>query len=487
MKQFYLLLCLLSVSLFGYTQNPAIPDSISRRIQKVENSLSPLVVTSGEPLWNIYSQMKKYHIPGLSIAVIHNYQLEWAKGYGTTLNNTNPAVNTETAFQAASISKFVNAIAFTILADQGNVNLQTSISNYLTTEKFGPNPGIDIYNISLDQLLSHTAGLSVHGFAGYKNAENLPDIITILKGKYPSNSQKIKQLIPPGSKFMYSGGGITLSQHLLTNITKTSYERYLHTLVLSPLQMNNSFYSVEINKYPANIAFAQDDNGRLLKNKYNYYPESAAAGLWTTPTDLCKLIIAIQKSLQQKPNSVLSYQAVQHMTTPVLPYDIAALGIFTEDQNGERYLQHSGVNKGFRAKVYFSALNGNGVVIMSNGTNTKILDEIVRSVALTYNWPGFTILQSEIPATATQIDLQKLTGTYSLNNRKLTITLKNGKLIAKEKRKWSTILIPVNALTFVAETIKPQTTFTFVTNNQGNITKLVVNQGTPYEWERIKR
>tara|TARA_R110002074_G_scaffold79064_11_gene178547 strand:- start:8243 stop:9700 length:1458 start_codon:yes stop_codon:yes gene_type:complete len=459
--------------------------NLEERIKSVENSLRPLVLNQGVELWNLEGQMQKYNISGLSIAIIHNYEIEWAKGYGSTGNEEKSKVTEQTVFQAASMSKFVNAVAIMKLMENKKVNLDEDINNYLTSWKFPYDKNFDTTNpITIRQLLSHTAGLSTHGFGGYKNLNKLPSIIQTLEGKKPANSEKVEKIHPNNKKFKYSGGGTTISQLILMDNSVSSYESFLNKNLFERLKMNNSFYSMEFDKYPKDLAYGHSRKGKTIKNNYNIYPESAAAGLWTTPTDLAKLIIDIQLSLKFKTGKILSQQSTSELIRPSLKNSNSALGVFTEEENGALYLQHSGSNEGFRAKFYFSAENGNGVVIMVNGTNTKIIEEIIRSVASVYNWVGFENFEAKNEINLSYSDLNKYTGTYVLAKREVQVMLKKGKLILTEKGKWSSKLTPLNTSKFVVDIVKPIAIIEFITDNDGSISKCLLKQGESTEWTK---
>ncbi len=479
-----ILICNIGVVSYSQTSNVEELDSIQNRIERVENSLGPLVVKNDEPLWNLEKQMQKYNISGLSMAVINNYKVEWSKGYGSTGNEEMPIVDKQTVFQAASMSKFVNAIAILKLTELNGLSLDEDINKYLASWKFPYNKENYTDPITLRQLLSHTAGLSAHGFGGYKNAKNLPSITETLEGKKPANSEKVEQIETNNKEFRYSGGGTTISQLILMESSKTSYEGFLSKNILEPLKMIHSFYSTEFNKYPRDLAFGHKGNGKTLKNKYYIYPELAAAGLWTTPTDLSKIIIDIQLSLKDGTGKILSQQSAKELIEPTLKNNNTALGVFSENQNGELYLQHSGSNRGFRGKFYFSADNGNGLVIMVNGTNTKIIEEITRSIISVYKWEGFEQLTVSEDLKINNTDLTKFIGTYTLENREVNVTLKKGQLTLTENGKWSSKLTALNNNTFLVDIVKPQATIEFKTDNDGSISKCILKQGEVTEWTK---
>ncbi len=469
-------------------QVPKTDDTtLESKINEVEHSLKSQVHIQGEALWNLEERMLKYQVQGLSIAVINNYEIEWAKGYGTTNNAEKGRVTPQTVFQAASMSKFVNAMALMKLKELQNVDLDADINTLLSSWKFPYNTSISEQTISLRQLMSHTAGISTHGFGGYKDAKKLPSIIEILAGTNPANSEKVKPLGSPNKNFKYSGGGTTISQLILSDVTNMSYEKFVNENLFTPLQMNNSFYSIELKKYPQDIAFGHLRNGKTLKNRYQIYPESAAAGLWTTPSDLGKLLIDLQLSLANKNGKVLSTASSKELITPPLTTEISALGLFVENRNGHTYLQHSGSNRGFRGKFYVGAANGKGVIVMVNGTNTKIIEEIIRSVALVYEWSGFSNIEIASDQALQNSDLKKYTGTYVFKNREVIVSIKKGKLIAEEKRKWSTSLTPIGGSLFVADAIQPETKIEFVSDKEGTVNKLIAHQGVSIKWKKVDK
>ena len=483
-KLLFSLILISNIGIASYSQTSNVQklDTIRQRINNVENSLSPLVINKGESLWNLEKQMQKYNVSGLSIAVIDNYEIDWAKGYGSTGSNEIANVTEKTAFQAASISKFVNAVAMMKLMELKKIDLDEDINDFLTSWKFPNNKNVDTNPITIRQLLSHTGGLSTHGFSGYKNLNNLPTIIQTLEGSKPANSDKVEQIQPQSIEFKYSGGGVTISQLILMDNSNLSYESFLNKNIFEPLQMNHSFYSIELDKYPKDLAFGHKGNGKTLKNNYNFYPESAAAGLWTTPANLSKLIIDVQLSLKDGTGKLLSQQSTKELIEPTLKNTNSALGVFSENQNGQLYLQHSGANHGFRGKFYFSAENGNGVVIMVNGTNTEIIEEIIRSVASVYNWVGFEKLVASSELNLNDTDLNKYIGAYTLENREVNVSLKKGKLFLTEKGKWSSELTALTNSTFVVDSVKPQATIEFVTDTDGSVSKCILKQGELTEW-----
>ena len=371
-------------------QNPAYSSTIESKINQVENNLGTWVQIEGDTArLTLKDRMKQYNIRGLSIAVIRNYKIEWARGYGTMDTATNEPVSTQTLFQAGSISKSLNAVGLLKLVQDKKIDLYADINNYLEKWKFPYDTVSQNKKISLANLLSHTAGLSIHGFPGYERGDTIPSLTDILDGKAPANTKAVRSEFAPGLRYQYSGGGTTISQLMAMDITGQAYADYMWNQVLKPLGMTMSSY----NQPPAKdkekfLATGYHEDGIEVKGKYHVYPEQGAAGLWTNPTDIATYIIETQLSLQGKSNKVLSQEMTKLRLTPYIDSS-AALGVFIETKGGEKYFGHGGADEGFLSTYKGSFENGNGVVVMVNSNNGNMLNEVVNSVALVYGWKDF--------------------------------------------------------------------------------------------------
>ena len=391
------------------------------KIELVENGLVGWAQNSSHTLkWSIEERMASYNVPGVSIAVIDNYEIEWAKGYGWADVAEKRPVTDRTLFQAASISKSLNAVGVLKLVQEGRLDLNTDINNYLTSWKFPYDSLSEGKKITLSNLLSHTAGLTIHGFPGYAQGEPLPAITEILDGTPPANTKAVHSQFAPDTKPQYSGGGTTLSQLVVEDVTRQPYEKYMQQEVLNPLKMYASSYN-QPPVAPAHLlTTAYNADGSEVEGKYHIYPEQAAAGLWTSPTELAKYIIELQLSYIGKSEKVLSQNTVRTMMTPPLdePYNAAgyltALGVFREKAGSETYFQHSGSNAGFLCHYYGDLSGGKGVVIMTNSANSGIIREILNSVATVYNWEGF--YNPEVKDVVIPENPDLYTGEYVLNS-----------------------------------------------------------------------
>lgn len=376
MKKLNLIL-LLSLSLNVFAQN------VKDKIKSFEDNLLSWDKTKTKK-WTLKERMAFYNMNAVSIAVIKDYKVEWSKAYGYADVAENRKATPQTLFQAASISKSINSLGQLKLVEQGKLGLDDDINNYLKIWKFPYDSVSKGTKISLANLLSHKTGLSVHGFGGYQKGTELPTIIQILNGQKPANSPAVRSVFEPNLKFQYSGGGTTISQLILENTTGEKYEDYMLKNVLTPLGMNESSYNQPPSQDKEKLLATAYNNGQEVKGKYHIYPEKAAAGLWTNPNDLAKYIIETQLSLLGKSNKILS----KEMSVKRIENNY---GVFLNDFKGTKYFAHSGGNEGFVCYYIGSVEDGNGLVVMTNGNNFKLIDEILLSIASLNQWKNYPI------------------------------------------------------------------------------------------------
>ena len=432
---FTALVFLASILMQGCGQAEKYSTDVQSRIKQVEESLPLMIRVEGEGdgKRTIEERMTHYKVPGLSIAVIKDYKIDWAKGYGEADVSEHRKVTEETVFQAASISKSLNAVGVLKLVQDGKIDLSLDINTYLTTWKFPYDDLSKGKKITIANLLSHTGGLSVHGFRGYGPYEPLPTVVDILDGKSPANSDAVRSMFEPGLRFQYAGGGTTITQLIITDITHAPYDEFMSTNVLIPLGMDHSFYTQPPPQTKrAVLATAYRGDGSEVKGKYHIYPEQAAAGLWTNPTDLSKYIIETQLSLEGKSAKVLNQSLTNTRLTPYL--DQVGLGVFMSKKGNNEYFGHDGANEGFRCAYMGSMKGGNGVVVMVNSDNGMIIQEVVNSVLSVYGWDEFKPITKKIVA-LTPEQWKSLDGLYELEGNKdlhLQFTSANEKLILKQ-------------------------------------------------------
>jgi CubicO group peptidase (beta-lactamase class C family) len=426
------LILLSTLSLNAQTKKYS-PD-VEEKIRLVENSLAGWVHTGNNDTWNLADRMKKYNINGVSIAVIHNYQIEWVRGYGYADVSEKRPVTELTLFQAASISKSLNSIGVLKLVQEKKLDLNTDINKYLVSWKFPYDEKSNNKEITLTSLLSHTAGLTIHGFPGYAKGDSIPTLPQILNGQKPANTEAVKSFNEPGKIFSYSGGGVTISQMIVMDVTHQPYAVYMQQNVLDPLGMTASSYSQPPSEAKAKLlATGYHSDGKEVPGKFHIYPEQAAAGLWTNPVDLCKYIIETQLSYKGESAKVLTQEMTTLRLTPVI--DDAALGTFVNSRvtGSFKYFNHNGGNDGFQCTAIGCRDSGEGVVIMTNSDNGSLLyEEIANSVATVYNWKDYYLPEVVKVVNVEGSVLDKYVGKYITDGTIITFIKSDNALLVNE-------------------------------------------------------
>ena len=220
--------------------NPGIPGSTQHHIRHIESHLLPAVTVDGEAVktTTLASRMRELGVPGVSIAFIRRGQLAWTEAVGVSRLG-GPAVDSNTVFQAASISKPVTAMAVMTLAQSGRLDLDRDINDYLSSWKLADGSATATQRVTIRRLLSHTAGTTVHGFDGYALGQPVPSLLQILKGEAPANSAPVLVASVPGSHWSYSGGGYLIIQQMLADVTKTPFAKLMDERILKPIGMRS--------------------------------------------------------------------------------------------------------------------------------------------------------------------------------------------------------------------------------------------------------
>ena len=388
-----LLLTILAVLILCAATRPdSGPDQISSdlaaQIQRVENGIPPIPISdSAPPLRQSLEQlMRAYKVPGLSVAVIDNFKIAWAKGYGVTEAGSHKPVTIHTLFQAGSISKPVAATGALSLVQRGKLSLDENVNDELKSWQVPDNEFTKDQKVTLRRILSHSAGLTVHGFPGYAVGAPIPTLVQILNGESPANTKPVRVDTIPGTKFIYSGGGVTIEQQLLIDVTGKPFPQFMREAVLGEIGMSDSTYEQPLPPSRASMAAtATHSDGMAVPGKWHLYPEMAAAGLWTTASDLARFGIEIALSKQGKANHVLSEAMTREMLKPQI--DQVGLGFFLGQYKNPEEFGHNGDDDGFKATLIMFADSGKGVAIMVNSDNgVNVANYLAQSVAKEYGW-----------------------------------------------------------------------------------------------------
>ena len=463
---------------------PGVSPRIEQRVQRVENGLLPATVLQGEPplRMKLAERMKFYRTPGVSIAVINNGKLEWARGYGYQSAGGQQPVTTETIFQAASISKPLTAVAVLRLVEQGKLGLDDDVNKYLTTWKVPEGDVTKNEGRTIRRVLSHSAGFTVSGFLGYSLDQPVPTLLQILDGKPPANSAPIRVDLAPGTKYRYAGGGYVVLQQLLMDVTKSSFPELMQP-IFRTLRMRQS--SFESPAPSGNVASGHLPDGKVIEGGWYKYPELAAAGLWTTPTDLAQLVVELQKSANGKSKRLLSPNTATLMLTPQI--ENAGLGLMIEGGGANRRFSFSGSNVGYKAFMVGYVSSGKGAVVMTNSENGAPLAlELLRSIAAEYGWPDYRPRERVI----TRVDpaiYSDYIGEYELApGAVVTITRVGDKLMSRGPGQPEAELLPESPSTFFLREV--DASFTFIKDEAGRVVQVNIRRGgREFQAKRIRK
>ncbi|MBI3789646.1 MAG: beta-lactamase family protein [Gemmatimonadetes bacterium] len=367
----------------------AQPSAAGARLgAQVANGLRPAVRVQGErdTSFAVTERMAHYHVPAVSIAVIDDFRIVWARGFGTTEFGGRDRVDTTTLFLAGSISKPVFASAALALVEQGRLALDEDVNARLASWRVPPSDWTAKEKVTLRRILSHTAGLTTWGFPGYDLDAPLPTVPQILDGVKPANTDAVRSFALPGKAWMYSGGGYTVAQLLATDVTGESFPALMQRLVLGPAGMKASSYEQAM--APARVrltAAGHEQPDQVVHGRYHVYPEMAAAGLWTTPSDLARWAIMVARASRGTMGLPLSPAMARAMLTPQvqLPPAFASplspswgLGVALAGSGDALVFSHGGRDEGFVATLLMQPSTGRGLVVMTNGVSGALLNEI---------------------------------------------------------------------------------------------------------------
>lgn len=427
------IVALLTIAAFAAQKSSTPPDDQSAHISRIENGLLPAVIIKGQatPPFTVAERMQHYKVPGVSVAYFENGKIAWTCTYGLADVASKKPVTTETLFQAASTSKPVSALAMLHLVQDGKLTLDEDVNTRLRAWKVPENEFTKEQKVTLRRIVSHSAGLTVHGFPGYASDETVPSTVQILNGEKPANNDPIRVDTVPGTLWRYSGGGYVVMQLLLTEITAKSFPQLMHDLVLAPAGMTHSTYEQPLPQgLRASAATPYLGSGEAVKGGPHTYPEMAPAGLWTTPSDLARLAIEVQNEYAGKSTRILSQEMMRQMLTR--QKGDWGLGFGLGNDGSKLHFGHGGANEGFRCSLQAYAESGQGFAIMSNSDSGDIFaSEYVRAIAREYNWPDFQAIERSL-VKADPAVFSAYVGTYEIPNvDKFTVTTKDSKLYIK--------------------------------------------------------
>ncbi len=452
---------------------------VRARIARIENGLLPAVLIKGQPVhaMNVLERMKFYKVPGVSAAFFDHGRIIWTRAYGLADVASNKPVTSDTLFQAASISKPVTALAALRLVQEGKLSLDENVNEKLRTWKVPDNQFTAQQKVTIRRILSHSAGLTVHGFPGYASDEPVPSVVQILNGEKPANTDPIRVDVVPGTIWRYSGGGFVILQTLMSDVAGKPFPEILSELVLRPAGMIHSTYEQPLPKsLSASAATPYRENGEPVKGDWHTYPEMAPAGLWTTPSDLARMAIEVQSEYAGKSDKILSQEMARQMLTR--QKDDWGLGFALEPEGHKARFGHGGANEGYRCELEAYRDMGQGLAVMTNSdSGGAVAQELFRAVAKEYSWPDFQAVERAVAKVDPAI-FASYAGTYEVPNAgKLTVSVKDNHLYVQAPPLGPDPqeLFPESSTEFFI--VSGDVTFSFHKDEEGNVSKVVIHAG----------
>ena len=356
-------------------------------IAALEAEVKPSFVVAGHepPPVTLAERMARLDVPGLSVAVWMDDEIAWVRGFGVADVASGLVVDDHTLFQAASISKPVAATGALDLVEEGRLDLDADVNTSLAKWRVPDSEFTTMKKVTLRRLLSHTAGTTVGGFPGYERGAAMPDAAGVLRGA--GNTAPVAVFREPGAAYQYSGGGFTIVQQMLADVTGREFAGLMRDRVLVPAGMSESTYQQPLPEARwREAAVGYREGGSEVEGEWHVYPEQAAAGLWTTPSDLARWAMMIQRAYAGSPTEVLSPETAGAMLTGVAEH--YGLGVGLSDDG--LLFGHGGSNEGFRCRLQAYVDGRGGIVVMTNSdAGDRLIGPVMRTIAEAYGWPGF--------------------------------------------------------------------------------------------------
>lgn len=425
--------------------------STSRRDRVEHGLLAALQVSGRTPERHaVADRMTRYCVPGVAIAVVEDCEVAWVSGHGVRGPSGAP-VSGDTLFQAASISKAVAAVAVLALVEHGDLDLDADVNGSLRRWRLPDSPHTAAVPVTLRHLLSHTAGTTVPGFPGYAAQALLPDVVGVLSGSGAANTPAVESFAVPGTVGQYSGGGSTIVQLLVEDVTGRPFDEIMLDLALRPFGMVDSGYEQPLAPHRRGAAaLAHDAGGAPVDGGFHVYPELQAAGLWTTATDLARWVSGVQRIVLGRRGGPISPETAQLMVTPV---GVGPFGLGPElaGEGALRRFGHGGANQGYKSQVDGMLDGTSGAVVLTNGEGgTTLVGEVRRAVAAEYGWGDLGPPPIEV-VELSEHELRRLVGRYhGPFDRPLRIEMADGELFSPApygRRR----MLPVGPTTFIDE------------------------------------
>jgi CubicO group peptidase (beta-lactamase class C family) len=357
---------------------------------------------------SLADRMEQYGVPGVSIAVIHDFQIEWAKGYGVLVAGGDETVSIDTLFHAGSVAKLVSAAATLTLVEKGLLDLDENVNEKLLSWQVPENRLTAEEKVTLRRLLSHSGGIQ-DGFTnrssndqvpGYASPAGLSPTVTLQQLLNADDGVDVDRATSvtrvPGTAYRYANADYAILELLIVDVTQQPFPNLMRETILQPLGMTSSTFEQPLPEELRNRAAIEHDvNGQPFEGERLHLPLLAAGGLWTTPSDLARFAIEIMHAYQGRPDKFLSPESAQEMLTPQIETpndpigDSYGLGFHLAGESQDLLIYHTGGTWGSTSLLWVYPETGQGAVIMTNSAGGQgiIRFEILLAIAVEYGWP----------------------------------------------------------------------------------------------------
>jgi CubicO group peptidase (beta-lactamase class C family) len=309
--------------------------------------------------------LQQYAVPGAGVALIREGRLAWVQGFGLAEAGSGRRVTADTRFNAGSISKSLTAWGVLKLVRQQKLALDQPIGTVLTRWKL-PASSFRADQVTPRRLLSHTAGISSHGYEGSEPKLPLPPVEDVLNGK--TGSGVVSLVSPPGSQIAYSGANYLILQLAIEEVSGRAFQQFMADDVFTPLGMTHSLFDLPADA--RQMATPHDGFGKPLP--LLRYRELPAAGLTTSARDLARFAVAI---LRDRQTQDLAFHPVANTQwadrDPFGPAPQYGLGftVRPEQRRGHAGIGHGGTNTGWEGWFQVIPHTGDGIVILTNSAS----------------------------------------------------------------------------------------------------------------------
>jgi len=376
-------------------------EKIKAHINQIESHLPGVNLETGQPLpsWeekgSLTDLMTSLNIPGVSIAVINNFEIEWIKCYGIKDATTQEKLSFETLFEGGSTSKTFTALVALNAIENKLLEMDENINNKLKAWKIPENEFTKEKYVTLRHLLTHTAGINRPDSMFGNEEGKIPTLTQILKGEPPAINDPVKVVFTPGADHQYSNFGYIIIEKLLQDVYGKNLPDMMKETIFEPLNMQDSIFDLPSEDIKKRLIVPHDDKGEAKESGF-VVGALGQGGLISTPYDIAKFVVELMLAYQNKSDKIISSATVQKMFSSEVKLDPSkyigmtsqGLGAFLIEQNDKLFFLHLGTNvPGAVCMMIGSPKTGQGLVIMSNGIQAELLHfQILFAVAREYDW-----------------------------------------------------------------------------------------------------